>query len=244
MEKKSDFIDTDLVLRREGKQADPYRRPSQDDLAEQGEVPAKSISELSLGRMVKHKAEVKSGLVNAINEIETLRMRQSELEQERRDLEELGQKQAEYERGKREVIDHLNQGIVALEKKEVQSAQLTELLVATRNRFKDALNEIEHINEERWSEEEFRKELYRALVIIDDARVEYNKALAKIHALEGARESILDESSMEKIHGKQEVKERSFGEWVKIGFAFSVPFWLLVGFAAVVYLVLHYGLKP
>jgi hypothetical protein len=243
MEKKTDFIDTDLVLRREGKPVEPYRRLPQADLNDQSEVPMQSISELSLGRMAKHKAEVKSGLVNAIGEIESLRQRQDELEQEKRDLEELGQKQVEYERGKREVIDHLNQGIVALEKKEIQSAQLTELLVATRNRFKDALNEIEHINEQNWAEVEFRKELYKALVIIDDARVEYNKALAKIQALEGSRESILDSGSISKMSSANEVGERSFGTWVKIGFAVSVPFWLLAILATVAYLVLHFGLR-
>lgn len=243
MENKSDFIDTDLVLRREGKPADPYRRVQQAGVSTESDVPLKSISELSLGRMVKHKAEVKSGLVSAINEIETLRMRQTELEQEKRDLQELDQKQVEYERGKREVMDHLDQGIVALEKKEVQSAQLTELLVVTRNRFKDALKEIEQINEAIWPEDDFRRELYRALVVIDDARLEYNKALAKIHALEGARESILDEGAIGRMSVNQEQRvEKSFGAWVKIGFAVSIPFWALI-FATVVYLVLHFGLR-
>lgn len=243
MEKKTDFIDTDLVLRREGKPVEPYRRLPQSDLNDLSDVPMQSISELSLGRMAKHKAEVKSGLVSAIGEMETLRHRQNELEQEKRDLEELGQKQVEYERGKREVIDHLNQGIVALEKKEVQSAQLTELLVATRNRFKDALNEIEHINENNWPEEEFRRELYKALVVIDDARVEYNKALAKIHALEGSGESILDESSMDRMPGSLDRPERSFGSWVKVGFAVSLPFWLLAILMTLAYLALHFGLR-
>jgi len=243
MEKKTDFIDTDLVLRREGKTVEPYRRLPQDDLNDQSEVSMKSISELSLGRMAKHKAEVKSGLVNAINEIETLRLRQEELEREKNDLSEMSQKQVEYERGKREVIDHLNQGIVALEKKEVQSAQLTELLVATRNRFKDALNEIEGIHEDRWPEAEFRKELFRALVIIDDARVEYNKALAKIHALEGRGESIFDDGSMQKMAGAHDQVERTFGSWVKIGFAVSLPFWLLAILATLAYLALHLGLR-
>ena len=145
---------------------------------------------------------------------------------------------------KRQVIDHLDQGIVALEKKEVQSAQLTELLVVTRNRFKDALKEIEQINEDTWPEEDFRRELYRALVVIDDARIEYNKALAKIHALEGARESILDEGSIGRVSGNQEQgSEKGFGAWVKIGFAVSIPFWALVIFATTVYLVLHFGLR-
>lgn len=245
MEKKTDFIDADLVLRREGKPVEPYRRLPQSDLEDQNEVPMQSISEVSLGRMVKHKAEVKSGLVSAISEIETLRLRQTELEQEKRDLEELSQKHDDYVRGKREVIDHLNQGIIALEKKEVQSAQLTELLVATRNRFKDSLNEIEQIDEEKWPEDSAssRKELYRALVVIDDARVEYNKALAKINALEGEREPITDEGSAARMAANGEARERSFGSWVKIGFAISIPFWLLAFFVTCVYLILRLALR-
>ncbi|MEI6971311.1 MAG: hypothetical protein WCL44_07300 [bacterium] len=132
---------------------------------------------------------------------------------------------------------------MALEKKEVQSAQLTELLVATRNRFKDALNEIEEINEDKWPEDVFRKELYRALVIIDDARVEYNKALARIQALEGGRESILGDGAGGRGPGSSEAAERSFRSWMKIGCAVSVPFWLLALFVMFVYLVVRFGFR-
>jgi len=241
--KRSDFIDTDLVLRRDGtKPVEPYRKlPG--DITDGGEIPSHSISELSLGRMAKHKEEIKSGVVSAINEMETLRRRQEELEQERKDLEELSQKQQEYERGKREVVDHLNQAIVALEKKEVQAAQLIDLLVVTRNRFKELLDEVERIDEEQWPDGDFRKELYKAVVVIDDARMEHNKALGKIQILEAKGESILDSASVARMVDGHAPGEKSFGYWVKVGFAVSLPLWLLAIFLVVAYLVLHFGFR-
>lgn len=225
--KNTDFVDGDLVARRGGA-GDSLGRVV-DGMNEEGAIPARSISDISLGRLTKHREEITTGVVSTINEIETLRRRQEELEQEKKDLEELGKKQAAYERGKREAIEHLNEGIIALEKKEVQSAQLTDLLVATRNRFKELLEEIESIHEDQWGDEDFRTELYKALVIVDDGRMEYNKALAKIQVLERRSDSILDKSySVAAPAVPEGCGEKSFGQWVKIGFAVSLPFWILV----------------
>jgi hypothetical protein len=241
--KRTDFIDTDLVLKRDGaRPVDPYRKLPGDP-ADDGEVASHSISEVSLGRMARHKEEIKTGVVSAISEMETLRRRQDELAQEKKDLEELSQKQQEYERGKREVIDHLSQAIVALEKKEVQAAQLIDLLVVTRNRFKELLDEVERIDEEQWPDGDFRKELYKAVVVIDDARMEHNKALGKIQVLEAKGESILDNASVARMVDGHVAGERSFGHWVKVGFAISLPLWLLAIFALVAYVIFHFGFR-
>lgn len=194
----------------------------------------------SAGRLAKHREAVSEGVVGAMDEIERLRRRQHEIEQEKRDLEELSRKQEEYERGKREMIQHLNEGIMVLEKKEVQSAQLTELLSATRTRFKDLLGELENIDEEQWQDEHFRGELYKAIVVVDDARMEYNKAFAKIEVLDAVKDSTLSEQVSAARPGQlSQGTDRSFFYWIKVGFAVSLPILIMLLAVAGAYLALR-----
>jgi len=242
--KNTDFVDDDLLSDRGWKKKLRTSQKEQIPLSEQDaagtEVPVQSISELNLGRLAKHREEVGNNMVRTITELEELRKRQQELEEEKQSLEDLGRKQHDYTHGKREMVERLNEGIIALEKKEVQSAQLTELLIATRNRFKEALEEIESIDEERWPDDRFREELYKALVIIDDARMEHNKALAKIQILEGSGESVLSGSRLGlSDHAPGSVPERSIGYWIKVGFALSLPLALLTFVVIGVYVILR-----
>ncbi len=233
--KKTDFFDEDLVTGR-GVSDDA---PEDADVSPATDAPARSVSDLNIGRMARHKEDVTTDMVGTINEIERLRLRKQELEQDKRYLEELAQKQDEYETGKREMIERLNEGIIALEKKEVQTAQLTDLVIATRNRFKTALEEIAGIDEDQWSDGEFREELYKALVIVDDARMEHNKALAKIEALDGSSDAILDRTELAARYGREaDVAEKSFGHWVKVGFAVTLPVIILLTICLAAYLVL------
>ena len=241
--KNTDFVDEDLLRERGWKKKlrtsrkDPM--PAPEDDSEQAEVPVQSISELNLGRLAKHRQEVGNNMVRTITDLEELRKRQQELEEEKQSLEDLGRKQHDYTNGKREMVERLNEGIIALEKKVVQSAQLTELLIATRNRFKEALEEIESIDEERWPDDHFREELYKALVIIDDARMEHNKALAKIQILEGSGESVLGSGRIGLADSVSSAgPERSFGYWIKVGFALSLPLIVLALIISGVYVTL------
>ena len=196
-------------------------------------------------KLARHRDDVSENVVGAIDEIERLRRRQHELEQEKRDLEELGRKQEDYERGKREMIQHLNEGIVTLEKKEVQSAQLTELLAATRNRFKETLAELETIDENKWADDHFREELYKALVIVDDARMEYNKAFAKIEVLDTIKEPMtVEQATGIKAGMPQSISDRDFTHWLKVGFAVSLPLVIMLALLAAILAVVRHLLPP
>jgi hypothetical protein len=238
--RQTDFVDDDLTV---GRSASGRARADDpiDDISGGGDIPVRAISELSIGKLADRKQQMNTGMVKAINEIERLRQRKEELEAGKRYLEELSQKQEEYETGKREMIERLNEGIVALEKKELQHAQLTDLIIASRNRFKEILDEIENIDEESWSDDRFRQELYKALVIVDDGRMEYNKALAKIEVLEGSGESVLDRRAVAsalqaRIAGGG---EKSFGYWMKVGIAVTLPVVVLAAVFMAAYLVLR-----
>ena len=231
--KRTDYIDTDLVLRRDR----AVGGPSSPNLDEE-DVPMRSISAVSLNRMAKHKEEIRSGVASAVGELESLRRRQEDLERERKNLEELAKKQVDYEQGRRDILDRLHEGVVALEQKEVHAAQLTDLLVTSRNRFKELLEEIGRIDEEQWADERFHEELTKALVVVEGAQMEFNKALARIHALEERSESILEQRAGLRGEEAGPVGGRTWGAWIRIGAAISVPFWILAlaGFVAFVIL--------
>ena len=94
------------------------------------------------------------------------------------------------------------------------------------------------MNDEVWPEEQFRDELNKALTVIEDARMEYNKSMTRIDTLGGTGKTggaehqpvIFEESRF----GSE--TEKSFGHWLKVGFAVSLP--LIVVIIAVTALIL------
>lgn len=225
----TDFFDDDLV-----RQRDTPRRvklgPGDDAAAPVGdppssdELPARPVSDLNLTRMARHRKEVDTHAAIAAQELERLRKRQEQLEQEKRELEELRKRQDEYERGKREITEALKRSLVALERKEVDAQRTVELLADARTRFKELLAVVEQLKEEVWPEDRIRDELAKSLGILEQARLEYNKTMAKIEAIKpeaaadapGKPPIILDDHSLRD-------DEKSFWQWVKIGFAVSLP---------------------
>lgn len=226
----TDFFDDDLVKQRDAAKRiklGPGDEPmgTVGDMQSSDEIPVRPVSDFNLTRMAKHKQDVDEQVVTAMQELERLRTRQESLEKEKRDLEEIRRKQEEYERGKREMIERLNQSLLTLEKDELQASRLSELLGATRKRFKSLLADVQGLNDEVWPEEQFRDELNKALTVIEDARMEYNKSMTRIDTLGGPGKPgsaehhpvIFEESRF------SSEPEKSFGYWIKVGFAVSLP---------------------
>jgi len=244
----TDFFDDDLV-----KQRDTARRlklgPADEpigtlsDSGASDEVPVRPVSDFNLTRMAKHKQEVDNHMATAVQELERLRKRQEDLEREKRELEELRRKNDEYERGKREMVERLSQSLVTLEKDELQAERLSELLGATRKRFKTMLGEIQSLNDEAWPENQVRDELNKALVILEDARMEYNKSMSKIDAVGGAAKKaasgehapVIFEETGAAVHHE----EHGFAYWVKVGFAVTLPLIAVIVVLTVVFMVLQ-----
>jgi len=226
----TDFFDDDLVKQRAAAKRiklGPADEPmgTVGDMQSSDEVPIRPVSDFNLTRMAKHKQDMDEQVVNAMQELERLRTRQENLEKEKRDLEEIRRKQEEYERGKREMVERFNQSLLTLEKDELQASRLCDLLGATRKRFKALLADIQGLNEEVWPEEQFRDELNKALSVIEDARMEYNKAMTRIDTLEGTGKTGGAEHQpviFEDGRFSSE-PEKTFGHWLKVGFAASLP---------------------
>jgi hypothetical protein len=241
----TDFFDDDLVKQRDAAKRiklGPADEPmgAVGDIQSSDEVPIRPVSDFNLTRMAKHKQDVDEQVVTAMQELERLRTRQEKLEKEKRDLEEMRRKQEEYERGKREMIERFNQSLLTMEKDELQASRLSELMGATRKRFKALLADIQSLNDEAWPEEKFRDELNKAISVIEDARMEYNKAMTRIDTLGGVGKTgaehqpvIFDEGRL----GSE--KEKTFGQWLKVGFAVSLPLLVVIIAVTAIILVLH-----
>jgi hypothetical protein len=242
----TDFIDDDLVKQRDAVKRfkfDPAVEPmgAVGDIHSSDEVPIRPVSDFNLTRMAKHKQDVDEHVVTAMQELERLRARQENLEKEKRDLEEIRRKQEEYERGKREMVERFDQSLLTMEKDELQASRLAELMGATRKRFKALLADIQGLNEEVWPEERFRDELNKALTVIEDARMEYNKAMTRIDTLGGAgKTSGIEHPPVIFEEGRfGSETEKTFGHWLKVGFAVSLPLIVVIVAVTALILILH-----
>ncbi len=243
----TDFFDDDLIKQRDaakkirlgGASDEPVGSLS--DAGDSDEVPVRPVSDFNLTRMAKHKHEVNEQMATAMQELERLRKRQEDLEREKRELEEMRRKQQDYDAGKREMIGRLNESLIHLEKREMKAEQLCELLGSTRKRFKALQGDIESLSEEAWPEDQVRDELGKALAVLDDARLEYNKAMAKIDAITGDGQA--SESSQPSVmfedRRAHDAVEKNFLYWFKAGAAFTLPLMAFLLVISLVYFILN-----
>ncbi len=181
--------------------------------------------EHAAGRMARQKEDIADKVASAAEEIERLRMRQDELEYAKKALQDLNRKQNDYDHGKKEILASLGRSILQMEKDEVRAARMVELLAATRQKFKALLAEIHEIHEERWGDDEFEEELDRSLALVENARMVYNKSVAKIDA-ESWQRGERGAGALVPLDGgagRGALSEKGFGFWFKVGVALALP---------------------
>jgi DNA repair exonuclease SbcCD ATPase subunit len=210
----TDFFDDDLVKPDTGANTDGADATS---------------AEAAAARLSLQREQLTTQVADAAEEIERLRMRQEELEREKDRLAELNRKQEAYESGKREMIDQLTQAIALMEKDELQATRMVELLSAGRARFKDMLTELRAIRESTWTDGVFPEELAKALALVENARLEYGRAMAKIDAATWQR-SDNGQTRLATIQktGMVALADRGFWFWVRVGLAFCLPLILVL----------------
>ena len=163
-----------------------------------------------------------SQVQKAQEQLLSLKRQQEQIEKQKRELEELSRRQEELERGRAEMTDKLTRSLVVVEREAYDTQKRLEQLRAMRESFGQHLQLIEAIDPKTWNPADLHKELSRALSTVDDARAEYAQQRSRLQAAnEKTGDPDLPESSPDVatlIHGG-----RSFGQWIQIGFAFSLP---------------------
>lgn len=210
------------------------------DLHQQDQETDDNVDLNAAEKLARQKDDIAHKVANAAEEIERLRMRQEELEYAKRTLQELNQKQDSYTQQKKEMISLLGRSIVQMEKDEIRAARLVQLLSGTREQFKGLLSEIREIREEQWEESVFEENLDQSLALLENARMVYNKSVAKVDAEQlprGDRGATgLSGTRDNPVH--HPFAGRGFFFWLKIGFALALPVTLLL--TALGFLLLWY----
>jgi chromosome segregation ATPase len=158
-----------------------------------------------------------------------LKRQQEQIEKQKRELEELSRRQEELERGRAEMTDKLTRSLVVLEREAYDTQKRLEQLRAMRESFGQHLQLIEAIDPKTWNPAELHKELSRALSTVDDARAEYSQQRSRLQAGENSGDVELPEVApdvSDLLDGG-----RTFGQWIRIGFAVSLPL-IVFGFVA------------
>lgn len=233
-----DFFDNDLVKPREEisrVKLGPADEPDTSSDFGSGGGSSRGSGELNLPLLASQRKQMELQSARTAEELERLRRQTEVLEREKRDLEDRRKKQDDYEKGKQELLDGLNQSLVTLERDEIKTQQLAELLQSVRQRFRGILSEISEINENDWSAEQVREELGKALVRVDDARMEYNKAMARVKSVMSTADAaetggpmIFTPSAVDRDEGK------SFLDSMKTGLAFTLPLLVMLALLCVV----------
>jgi phage-related tail protein len=169
-----------------------------------------------------------------------LKRQQEQIEKQKRELEELSRRQEELERGRAEMSDKLTRSLVVLEREAYDAQKKMEQLRATRESFAQHLEILEAIDPKTWNPAELNKELSRALSTVDDARTEYSQQRSRLQAssTEEPHEMPLPEagSRFEPL-----APATSFGQWLQIGLAVTLP---LIIFGAIALLVFFWLTRP
>jgi chromosome segregation ATPase len=151
-----------------------------------------------------------------------LKRQQEQIEKQKRELEELSRRQEELERGRAEMSDKLTRSLVVLEREAYDTQKKLEQIRATRESFGQHLELIEAIDPKSWNPADLHKELSRALSAVDDARTEFSQQRSRLQAADGAQGDVALPEAAPDVADLLE-GGRSFRQWLKIGFAFSLP---------------------
>jgi len=168
-----------------------------------------------------------SQVQKAQDQLLQLKRQQDQIEKQKRELEELSRKQEELERGRSDMSDKLTRSLVVLEREAYDAQKRLEQLRAMRESFGQHLELIEAIDPKSWNPADLHKELSRALSTVEGARVEFAQQRSRLQAT-GEGEEAEPLANVEPVFSNA---GRSVLQWMKIGFAFSLPL-IVFGFIA------------
>ena len=159
-----------------------------------------------------------------------LKRQAEQIEKQKRELEELSRRQEELERGRAEMTDKLSRSLVILEREGYDSQKKLEQIRTTHESFTQHLQLLESIDPKSWNSAELPKELSRALSTVDDARTEFSQQRSRLEA--SGETSAMDLPDV--TSGTAGLGGKSFVQWLRIGFAVTLP---LIIFGALALLV-------
>lgn len=179
-----------------------------------------------------------------------LRAEADALEREKLQMEELSRKQREFMGGRTEVAEKLSRSIAMLDRESYEAQKRVEQLLVIKDNFHQHLEMVQSLNPEEWNSQELPRDLTRAIGIIEDAREEYAKSMARVQLLTNAASStvpaataavtapVRDYAAASRSGGLPiEISREAFRTWAFCGAAFSLPLIALALFYGLVRLI-------
>ena len=187
--------------------------------------------------------EFEEQVAEAQEQLETLRRQQEEIERQKAELEQLRIKQAEFQRGRVEMIENLQHSLDVFERETFEAEQKVEQFGRAREAFGRHLQNIANLRPETWSRSDLKTELDHACLVVSEGREEYERTLAHLDTIAadlppsmptfGAVEPASPEAALPAPAGEP----KDFSYWLRSGLAFTLPIMAFGLFAMVVMLI-------
>jgi len=165
-----------------------------------------------------------------------LRAEADALEREKLQMEELSRKQREFMGGRTEVAEKLSRAVAMLDRESYEAQKRVEQLLVIKDNFHQHLEMVQSLNPEEWNSQDLPRDLTRAIGIIEDAREEYGKSMARVQLLTNASTSSMPAATVavtapardfgvsSRAGGMPiEISREAFRTWAFCGAAFSLP---------------------
>lgn len=207
----SDFVDSDFQETR----GTVHRPASQ----------ANELSPMSDLNRPPSREEVETKVGETQQKLAELRRAQDDLERERASLEDLRRRQMEFQTGREEMLNHLTRGLGLLEESEFAARRDAEQMSKTVVDLRSALDNVQFINEQNWTKDDYNLELTRALTALEHARMEWNSARLKYPLLSGQTP---EAGSANQPTGTRNLfAEQNMAQLCRLGLAMTWPLVLL-----------------
>ncbi len=153
-----------------------------------------------------------------------LRQEQEQIEQERRLLETLKQKQAQFIHGRESLAGVLEQHLHAIDQDLDSTRHYLEDLNAAQRDFRARLDELRSFLPERWHRNQLEQELDHALNSLMEAEASFEKGLRRLAASQPAGVANLESGAAPAARRNADPASADDSRaWLRRGFAFTLP---------------------
>jgi hypothetical protein len=182
------------------------------------------------------------------NRLSQLRAEEEALLREKQQFEELSRKQQQFMQGRSEMAEKLSRSIAMLDRETYEAQKRVEQLLVIKDTFHQHLDLVDALHPEQWNSRDLPQELTRALGMIEDAREDYQKNIARVQMLTQAPASALPAATVAVSPLRElsapaaaglpvEISRRAFRLWAFCGAAFTLPLVALAVLYALVRLI-------
>jgi len=170
----------------------------------------------------------------AQHKLEQLQKQQELIEQQKVELEELTKRKEDFLDGQVNMTERLTNCLTGIDRSIYEMKQDLEDLEQTRKCFAEHQQKIDGINPESWTRDQLKKELNKAISILDHAEDEYDEALT--YFSNGDHSNIFGNGKkVSKLSGNTFAADSEFVTMLKQGMAFNLPIIILGTLAMILF---------